>query len=135
VVPNGQVLLDPTPPQFAALHHLGACVSGALPLELGGFGHDRLRPGSLKETGLTWLIGGDFRQWPGGADGPAFEAAGDVADHAVEGGAEAGHAAPPHPLEDPPPAKALRENFLAGIPPPRRQPPPPPSPGPLGTDA
>src|SRR5262249_26309463 len=100
--PDGQVLLD-------ALDRRGVARGGALLLQAGRRGHDRLRPGAVEETGLADGIGRAVRQRAGRPSGPALETARDVADDAVEEGAKGGHAAGPRDLHDDALAETLDE--------------------------
>src|SRR5262249_30465724 len=113
--PDGQVLFEAQAQQLHALDRVGAGLNGAMPLQPGRLRHDRSRPGAVEEPGLTWLIRRDFRQRDGGADGPAFETASDVADNAIKEGAKRGHSAGAARLQRATLAETLDEHLLCGV--------------------
>ena len=67
---NRQPFLKAQSKEFNSILGRAAKVRSTLPLKLGRFRHDRLRPSSFKQTGLAFLIGVEVgRQRVGGACG------------------------------------------------------------------
>ena len=59
--PDRQVFLEPQPQQLDTLDGLGPALFRPVALQPTGLGHDRLRPGPVKEAGLAGVIRREFR--------------------------------------------------------------------------
>src|SRR5271166_3047308 len=113
--PDGKIIFVAQPEQFHALDCLGTALFRPRLLQLGRLSHDRLRPVSFEEAGLTGVIRRDFWQCSRSAHGPALEAPSDVADDAKKEGAKAGYSAGPRDLHRAALAKTLNKDFLNGV--------------------
>lgn len=113
--PDGQAVFEAEPEQPDPPNRLRPGPGRPLPVAGGGLGHDRPGPGPVEQPRLGGLVGRDIRLEAGGRCRPPLEPPGDVADDAVQEGAEVGHPAGPGRRQDTALTEALDEHILSGV--------------------